>query len=191
MPKMDEAEVVGFLDEPGHLVRIANVDADGCPRVVPTWFVRQGDDIVFTPRGPAVFLANIRRDPRIALTVDEDALPYRKVTVQGTARVAARAGQRRRVARPLPVIAKRYIPDEQADDYIQNTIDQPRALIGVLDGRRPDDDVAHARRRRGPHGHLGPPVLRRRHDHGRPRRPAPRQLTRVRCRRERELASDR
>ena len=69
MPKMDEAEVLGFLDEPGHLVRIANVDADGWPRVVPTWFVRQGDDIVFTPRAPAVFLANIRRDPRIALTV--------------------------------------------------------------------------------------------------------------------------
>ena len=72
-----------FLDEPGHLVRIATVDDDGWPRVVPTWFVRDGDDVVFTPRSPAVFLANLRRDPRLALSVDEDALPYRKVTVQG------------------------------------------------------------------------------------------------------------
>ena len=131
MPKMDEAEVLGFLDEPGHLVRIANVDADGWPRVVPTWFVRQGDDIVFTPRAPAVFLANIRRDPRIALTVDEDALPYRKVTVQGTARVLHEPGDDDVWRDLYRVIATRYIPDEQADDYIQNTIDQPRALIGV------------------------------------------------------------
>jgi PPOX class probable F420-dependent enzyme len=131
MPKMDEAEVLGFLDEPGHLVRIANVDADGWPRVVPTWFVRQGDDIVFTPRAPAVFLANIRRDPRIALTIDEDALPYRKVTVQGTARVLHEPGDDDVWRGLYRVIATRYIPDEQADDYIQNTIDQPRALIGV------------------------------------------------------------
>ena len=28
-------------------------------------------------------------------------------------------------------IAYRYIPTEQADDYVTNTIDQPRALLGV------------------------------------------------------------
>jgi PPOX class probable F420-dependent enzyme len=131
MPKMDEAEVLGFLDEPGHLVRIANVDDDGWPRVVPTWFVRQGDDIVFTPRAPAVFLANIRRDPRIALTVDEDPLPYRKVTVQGTARVLHEPGDDDVWRDLYRVIATRYVPEEQAEAYIQNTIDQPRALIGV------------------------------------------------------------
>ena len=78
-----------------------------------------------------MFLANIRRDPRIALTIDEDALPYRKVTVQGTARVLHEPGDDDVWRGLYRVIATRYIPDEQADDYIQNTIDQPRALIGV------------------------------------------------------------
>jgi PPOX class probable F420-dependent enzyme len=128
---MSDDEVTGFLDEPGHLVRIATTDEDGWPRVVPTWFVRQGDDIVFTPRAPAVFLANLRRDPRIALSIDEDPLPYRKVTVQGTARVLYEPGDDDVWRDVYRTIATRYVPVEQAEAYIQNTIDQPRALIGV------------------------------------------------------------
>jgi PPOX class probable F420-dependent enzyme len=131
MPKMGAAEVTAFLDEPGHLVRIATVDADGWPRVVPTWFVRQRDDIVFTPRSPAVFLANLRRDPRVGLSIDEEPLPYRKVTVQGTARVLHEPGDDDAWRDLYRVIATRYVPQEQAEAYIQNTIDQPRALIGV------------------------------------------------------------
>jgi hypothetical protein len=52
MPRMTDDEIRMFLDEPAHLVRIATIDDDGWPRVVPTWFIRQDDDIVFTPRSP-------------------------------------------------------------------------------------------------------------------------------------------
>jgi PPOX class probable F420-dependent enzyme len=128
---MTDDEVQQFLNEPGHLVRIGNVDADGMPRVVPTWFALVGDDIMFTPRGPAVFLANIRRDPRIALSIDEDPLPYRKVTVQGTARIVHEPGNDDTWRDLYRTIAKRYIPDERADAYVDGTIDQPRALIAV------------------------------------------------------------
>lgn len=131
MPKMTAAEVDSFLDEPGHLVRIGTVDADGMPRVVPTWFIRTGDDIVFTPRSPAVFLANIRRDARIGLSIDEDPLPYRKVTVQGFARIVHEPGHDDVWRDLYRSIAYRYVPVEAADDYVQNTIDQPRALIAV------------------------------------------------------------
>ena len=61
MPKLTEIEVNEFLEEPGHLLRVGNVDSDGMPRVVPIWFVHVDGEILFTPRGPAVFLANIRR----------------------------------------------------------------------------------------------------------------------------------
>jgi PPOX class probable F420-dependent enzyme len=131
MPKMTAEEVTAFLDEPGHLVRIGTVDADGWPRVVPTWFVRQGDDIVFTPRSPAAFLANLRRDPRVGLSIDEEPLPYRKVTVQGTARILHEPGEDDVWRDLYRVIACRYVPVEQAEAYIQNTIDQPRALLAV------------------------------------------------------------
>lgn len=131
MPKMTEDEVASFLMEPDHLVRIGTVDADGMPRVVPTWFVLVDGEIVFTPRGPATFLANIRRDPRIGLSIDEDPLPYRKVTVQGRARIVHEPGNDDAWRDLYRTIAKRYIPAERADAYVDGTIDQPRALIAV------------------------------------------------------------
>lgn len=131
MPRMTAAEVEAFLDEPGHLVRIGTVDAEGFPSVVPTWFIRQGDDIVFTPRGPAAFLANLRRDPRIGLSIDEDPLPYRKVTVRGRARILQEPGNDDEWRDLYRQIAKRYVPADAADAYVDGTIDQPRALVAV------------------------------------------------------------
>lgn len=131
MPKMTTGEVDAFLDERGHLLRLATIDADGVPRVVPIWFVRRGDDILFTPRGPSVFLANIRRDPNVGLSIDEDPLPYRKVTVRGTARIEHELGDDDTWRDLYRSIAKRYVDDVAADAYVDNTIDQPRALIAV------------------------------------------------------------
>jgi PPOX class probable F420-dependent enzyme len=131
MPVMTAAAASAFLDEPGHLVRLATVDADGMPRVVPIWFIHRGGEIFFTPRGPSVFLANIRRDPRVGLSVDEEPLPYRKVTVQGTARIVHDLGDDDVWRDLYREIACRYIDKERADAYVGATIDQPRALLAV------------------------------------------------------------
>ena len=131
MPRMSPAEVDAFLDEPGHLVRIGTVDPDGFPSVVPTWFIRHEGAVVFTPRAPAAFLANLRRDPRVGLSIDEDALPYRKVTIRGVTRILHEPGQDDVWRDLYRRIAKRYVPAEAADAYVNDTIDQPRALVAV------------------------------------------------------------
>jgi PPOX class probable F420-dependent enzyme len=131
MPKLTSFEAEQFLDEPGHLLRVGTIDKDGYPSVVPIWFIRDGDDIVFTPRGPSIFLANIRRDPRVGLSIDEDPLPYRKVTVRSTARIVHEPGNDDQWRDLYRSIAKRYIPEEAADAYVNDTNDQPRALIAV------------------------------------------------------------
>jgi len=131
MPKLTDTEVRELLAEPAHLVRIGTVDDNGYPRVVPTWFILDGDDIVFTPRAPATFLTNIRRDARVGLSIDEAALPYRKLTVQGDARIVHEPGADDEWRDLYRGIAKRYIPAEAAEAYVNNTIDQPRALVAV------------------------------------------------------------
>ena len=131
MPKLTGAESAAFLAEPGHLLRVATVDADGMPRNVPIWFIVDAGRIVFTPRVQSVFLANLLRDDRVGLTIDEDALPYRKVTVQGRAELLFAPGADDEWRDLYRAIAQRYIPVEQAEDYVQSTIDQPRALLGV------------------------------------------------------------
>jgi nitroimidazol reductase NimA-like FMN-containing flavoprotein (pyridoxamine 5'-phosphate oxidase superfamily) len=131
MPRLSDAELAEFLDQPGILVRIGTVDDDGVPRVVPTWFIHRDGEILFTPREASVFLENLRRDPRVGLSIDEEPLPYRKVTVQGEARMVHDVGDDDAWRDLYREIAYRYVPREQADDYVDNTIDQPRALLAV------------------------------------------------------------
>lgn len=128
---MTSAEVDGFLAEPGHLVRVATVDADGMPRNVPIWFIVHEGRVVFTPRAHSVFLANLLRDPRVGLTIDEEPLPYRKVTIQGRAELLYPTGRDDEWRDLYRQIAYRYVPVERADEYVDGTIDQPRALLGV------------------------------------------------------------
>jgi nitroimidazol reductase NimA-like FMN-containing flavoprotein (pyridoxamine 5'-phosphate oxidase superfamily) len=83
MPKLTNDEVHKFLGERGHLARIGTVDADGMPRVLPLWFIIRENDLLFTPRSPAIIWKNIERDPRVGISIDEEADPWRKVSVQG------------------------------------------------------------------------------------------------------------
>jgi nitroimidazol reductase NimA-like FMN-containing flavoprotein (pyridoxamine 5'-phosphate oxidase superfamily) len=131
VPKLTDEEIESFLAEPGHLVRVATVDDDGMPRNVPIWFIHHEGMIVFTPRAHSVFLANLLRDPRVGLTIDEEPLPYRKVTVQGRAALLHPTGEDDVWRDLYRSIAYRYVPKDQADAYVDNTIDQPRALLGV------------------------------------------------------------
>ena len=102
MPRMTASEQAEFLDAPGILMRIGTVRADGRPLVTPIWFLHEGGAIWFTPRENSEWLANLRRDPRVCLDIDEQALPYRKVIVDGRSRAGPRSGPGRSLARSLP-----------------------------------------------------------------------------------------
>lgn len=131
MPALTTEEMEAFLAEPGHLVRIGTVDDDGMPRVVPTWFIFSGGSVLFTPRGTSRFLANLRRDPRVCLSIDEEPLPYRKITLRGTADLVHDVGEDDAWRDLYREIARRYVPASVADAYVDDTIDQPRALLAV------------------------------------------------------------
>lgn len=131
MPKLTDTELRAFLDERGHLARIGTVDDDGMPRVLPLWFLLEGDDLLFTPRAPAVIWRNLQRDPRVGISIDEEAAPWRKVTVQGTVTVRHPPGDDDAWRDVYRRIAKRYVADGAADAYVDGTDDQPRALCAV------------------------------------------------------------
>lgn len=131
MPKLSNAERDAFLNEPGVLLHLATLRPDGAPAVTPIWFVYEEGAIWFTPRKESDWLEHLRRDPRASLAIDEQPLPYRKVTIEGRAELVHDLGRddvwRDRYRR----IACRYIPEDAAEAYVQNTIDQPRALFRV------------------------------------------------------------
>ena len=131
MPRMTSSERDTFLTERGILMRVATVDAEGAPYVTPIWFAYEEGRVWFTPRKRSAWLAHLRRDPRVALCIDEQPLPYRKLVVRGRAQLVHDVGQddvwRERYRR----IARRYIDDEAAEAYIQATIAEARALFSL------------------------------------------------------------
>ncbi len=132
MPKLTEAERDAFLAERGVLMRIAVVREDGSPLVTPIWFVHEDGAIYFTPREKSEWFQCLRRDPRVALCIDEQPLPYRKVLIEGQAELVYETGNDDAWRDQYRRIAERYVDREGAEAYVQNTIDQPRGLYRVV-----------------------------------------------------------
>jgi len=129
MPKLSADEVRAFLTEREHLVRLATVDDDGAPHVVPIWFVFEEDRIWITPRERSTWWGHVQREPRVGMVIDEEAAPYRKVIVRGPIEIVHGLGEDDEWRDRYRRIACRYTPEEWADAYLTNTHDEPRALL--------------------------------------------------------------
>lgn len=133
MPVLSRGERDGFLNEPGVLMRVAVVRENGAPLVTPIWFLfeptQAGAFIYFTPREKSEWFACLRRDPRAALSIDEQPLPYRKVIVEGEAELVHDVGEDDAWRDLYRRIVGRYVPPDAAEAYILNTIEQPRGLF--------------------------------------------------------------
>lgn len=86
-----DAAVLELLNGTG-LAHLATVLRDGAPHTVPVWVgVEDGRIVVFKEEG-TVGLRNVRRDPRVALTVVDGDDPYRYCNVRGVV-AGERSGQ--------------------------------------------------------------------------------------------------
>jgi PPOX class probable F420-dependent enzyme len=85
---MSTHEVRGFLDAPATGV-LSTIGLDGWPHSTAMWFVPRDDELLMWTYRRSQKVVNIRRDPRVALLV-EDGSEYDKlrgVLVQGTAEI--------------------------------------------------------------------------------------------------------
>ncbi len=128
MPTLSASERDEFLQEPGVLMRVSVVRADGSPLVTPIWFAFEDDAIYFTPREKSEWFSCLKRDARVALCIDEQPLPYRKVIAEGAAELVYDVGHDEDWRELYLRIATRYVGEQGANQYVTDTIDQPRAL---------------------------------------------------------------
>lgn len=88
-----EARAVLESDALAHLVTI---DLDGSPQVSCVWVGLDGEDVVFASLTPRRKLDNIRRDPRVSLSVEgtetDDFGLRHYLVVHGTARLEEGGG---------------------------------------------------------------------------------------------------
>src|SRR2546423_9660612 len=71
---------------------LAYIAMDGTPRVVPIWFHWNGREFVMAtpPRAPK--LKALAKNPKVALTIDDNSFPHKVLLVRGTARLDAVEG---------------------------------------------------------------------------------------------------
>ena len=131
MPKLTPQEREDFLNVRKVICNIATVDESGAPLVTPIWFICEENRIWFTPRQHSEWLKHIRNDQRIALSIDEPDLPYRKVVVRGNERIDFEVGNDNDWRDRYRRIAMRYLDDVDANGYVDGTDDQPRALCSI------------------------------------------------------------
>lgn len=62
---------------------LATLMPDGSPQVTPIWVDREGEMVVFNSAKGRVKDRNVRRDPRVAITIQDPDNPYRYLEVRG------------------------------------------------------------------------------------------------------------
>ncbi len=114
MKKMTKYESMEFLMEGTKTGNIATVKPDGTPHVVPIWFFLDGDDFVFTTGRESVKAKNMKRDPRVCLSVDEQIPPYAFAQIEG---IATFSEDPEEMLYWATRIGGRYMGDDKADAF--------------------------------------------------------------------------
>jgi len=86
--RMSEAEISAFLASTQNL-QVATLGADGAPHLTTVWFTVHDGLLLFETYGKSQKVVNLRRDPRIAVLV-EDGKTYgtlRGVSINGRAEI--------------------------------------------------------------------------------------------------------
>ena len=87
MAKLNEKQI-SLLVEGQNFAAIATVAADGSPQVNPMWVGWDGECIVLNTAVGRAKEKQLRRDPRVAVTVSNAANPYEHFCVTGTAELS-------------------------------------------------------------------------------------------------------
>jgi PPOX class probable F420-dependent enzyme len=117
------------------LGRLATIDADGYPAIVPIWFVWDGNAILLVARGRSRYLDDIRREPRVGFSVVADDDPDLRIHLRGRAEIvtgpAKLEGETLDLARRL---AERY-EGAAGLDYIDASRSLERCLVRIVPDR--------------------------------------------------------
>ena len=132
MQKMTEVEIRDFLLDQARTGKLATVRKDGRPHVTPIWFDLDGDILLFTTWHEAVKAANIRRDPRVSICIDDEKPPFSYVIIEGRATMA---DEPEALAYWATRIAGRYMGADLAEAYGQRNSVKGELLVRVTPTR--------------------------------------------------------
>ena len=113
---------LSLLEQPGSQemlrskipARLAYVASDGTPRVVPIWFHWNGREIVMASPPKAPKLKALAKNPKVALTIDNNEFPHTVLMIRGSARLETVDG----VVPEYEACAARYFDQKTAEAWL-------------------------------------------------------------------------
>ena len=128
MPRMSGDEWKRFAFDTPRPAKLATVRADGSPHVAPIWVALDGDEIVFTTGEDTLKGKAVRRDPRVALSFDDEDPPFSFVVIEGDARVDRDEGE---LLTWATKISGRYMGADRAAEFGRRNAVPTELLVRV------------------------------------------------------------
>jgi PPOX class probable F420-dependent enzyme len=112
------------------LAHLATVLPDGSPHSVPLWVATHGDQIVFLTGPGSRKARNLRRDPRVALSLAPADNPFQPVIVRGRVVEWLEGDAAWEV---IDQISMKYVgtPYSRAEERVVGVIEPQRQTVGV------------------------------------------------------------
>ncbi len=114
MAQMTGDEWKAFVGAGTRTATIATIHADGRPHVVPVSIVLDDDEVIFTTGAGSAKAKGMRRDPRVALCVDDQEPPFAFVSIEGTVRLEEDSPD---LLRWPTLIGVRYLGADRAQEF--------------------------------------------------------------------------
>ncbi len=128
MPEMTKEEYKEFLLQGTKTGKLATVREDGRPHVVPIWYGLDGDNLVFTTGESSIKAKNMKRDPRVSISIDDQTPPYSFVTIEGTISFSKDPEEMLYWATR---IGERYMGEDQAEAFGKRNASEGEVLVTV------------------------------------------------------------
>ena len=97
------------LLEAANIAHLATLMADGTPHVTPVWVDVEDSLVLVNSAEGRVKVRNLRRDPRVGLSVVDRENPYAAVSIRGRVREITEAG----ADEHIDALAKKYLGEER------------------------------------------------------------------------------
>lgn len=93
MPITVLTELAKQIIDDANFATLATLNADGSPQASIMWIARDGNDLLMSTCEGRLKLKNMRRDPRISMTVFDKDQPYAQIEVRGSVEIISEGGQ--------------------------------------------------------------------------------------------------
>jgi PPOX class probable F420-dependent enzyme len=112
------------LLEAKNFCHVATINSDGTPHVAVVWVDVNSHDVLLNTADGRIWPENLRRDPRVSLTVVNHDNPYEYLSIDGTVIEMTHD----RADEHIDAMAKKYL---DKDEYPFRTPDEVRLLVRV------------------------------------------------------------